>query len=151
MDISRELMERLFPKLGVSQYRITSQASKDYNCIAWAAGDDSRWWEPDPWNLYYWPPSAPRTWTLDALVQAYGTLGFKLCFDGGLEQGLEKVAIYAKGQVGNEVPTHAALQLRDGTWTSKLGNCEDINHHTSGDVNGPEYGQVFCFLVRLRV
>ena len=138
------------PNLTDQNCSITSPASTLYNCIAWAAGDDSRWWEPDPFDLYYWPPHVPRTFTTEALLQVYGMLGFRLCFDGVLEQGIEKLALYGKGPAGAEVPTHAALQLPNGTWTSKLGNFEDVMHTTADDVNGPCYGQVLCFLARPR-
>src|SRR3990172_11289809 len=59
---------------------ITSPATADYNCLAWAGGDDTRWWEPDPMGQYYWPDDAPRTLTTDAFLRAYSTLGFRLFF-----------------------------------------------------------------------
>ena len=99
---------------------------------------------------YYWPDDAPRTLTMDAFFRAYSTLGFRLCFDGNLEDSIEKIAIYGKGLAGAEQPTHTALQLCDGRWTSKLGNYEDVTHDTTDDVNGPCYGQVLCFLARER-
>ena len=138
------------PNLIDNNCQITSPTTPRYNCIAWAAGDNSRWWEPDPFGQYYWPPNIPRTFTTDAFLQAYGMLGFRLCFDGILKQGVEKLAIYGKGPAGAEVPTHAALQLPDGTWTSKLGNCEDVTHTTADNLNGPCYGHVLCFLARAR-
>lgn len=99
---------------------------------------------------YYWPQGVPRNLTTDAFLQAYSTLEFRLCFDGELEEGIEKIAIYGTGPAGAEQPTHAALQLPDGRWTSKLGNCEDVTHSTANDLNGPCYGQVVCFLRRPR-
>lgn len=141
---------RELPNLSDHNCTITSKATPSYNCIAWAAGDSSRWWEPDQFFLYYWPPGIPRVFTVDAYMQAFGTLGFRLCFDGVLEEGIQKVAIFASGPPEAERPTHAALQLPDGTWTSKLGECEDITHQTAGDVDGPCYGQVRCFLARPR-
>jgi hypothetical protein len=41
-------LESLFPNLRADPYAVTSPASTVYNCIAWAAGDNTRWWEPDP-------------------------------------------------------------------------------------------------------
>ena len=49
---------------------------------------------------YYWPDDAPRTLTRDAFLRAYSTLGFRLCFDGNLEDCIEKIAIYGKGPAG---------------------------------------------------
>jgi hypothetical protein len=98
----------------------------------------------------YWPPNLQRAITTEAFLRAFGTLGYGLCFDGGLEPGVEKLALYGKGPAGAEVPTHAARQLETGGWTSKLGILEDITHATSSDVSGPAYGQVICYLSRPR-
>ena len=74
-------LERLFPLLRGVPYEITSPAQLDYNCIAWAAGDSSRWWWPDEFFQYYWPEAAPRHSTLEAFVAAFRTLGFEVCED----------------------------------------------------------------------
>ena len=101
-------------------------------------------------GVRYWPRTVPREVTLNAFVQAYGTLGYRLCLSGGaLEAGIQKLALYGKGP-GAEIPTHTALQLDDGTWTSKLGACEDVTHDTARDVEGPAYGRVICYLSRPR-
>ena len=52
---------------------------------------------------------------------------------------MEKVALYADDQ-GNW--THAALQLPDGWWTSKLGPDEDILHRTPQALLGNVSGHV---------
>ena len=129
---------------------ITSPASRRYNCIAWAAKDVVRWWWPDAMNIGYWPTNAPRNVTIAAFLRAYGTLGFSLCFDGVLEEGIEKIALYGKGPAGAEIPTHASLQRENGEWTSKIGPFEDIKHATPQLVNGPTYGTVICYLARPR-
>jgi hypothetical protein len=139
-----------FPDLNSNNCTITSKATRQYNCLAWAAGEAIRRWEPDPFGIYYWPPGIPRTLTVDAFVLAYGTLGFKLCFDGSLEVGVEKLAIFTITRGTILVPTHAALQLESGLWTSKLGDFEDISHTTVDALNGPVYGSVFCYLSRPR-
>lgn len=64
--------------------------------------------------------------------------------------GLEKVALFGKEQGGTVIPTHAALQLETGEWTSRLGHCEDVRHAKVEDVCGPLYGSVVCFLSRPR-
>jgi hypothetical protein len=101
----------------MTDWRMTSPESVDYNCIAWAAGEDDRFWWPDLLGIGYWPPGAVRRETLDAFVEAYGTLGYAVCADGILEEGFEKVALFTRAGK----PTHAARQLRSGAWTSKLG------------------------------
>lgn len=139
--------ERFFPGLRGVAYKVTSPAQSDYNCIAWAAGDNSRWWWPDEFEQYYWPEEAPRRPALNAFLEAFRTLGFEVCGDPSLEAGWEKIAIYAK-EDGS--PAHAARQLPDGTWTSKLGNLEDIQHPELEQVSGTAYGRPVLFMRRRR-
>lgn len=138
------------PDLTDQNCSVTSPASRRYNCVAWAAGNDTRWWWPDPMGIGYWPPTAPRVVSVDAFLRAYGTLGYKLCFGGALEPGVEKIVLYGKGPPGSQVPTHAAYQLETGQWTSKLGPFEDISHANAAGVEGPAYGHVICYLSRPR-
>lgn len=138
------------PNLTEDNCTITSAASRQYNCLAWAAGEDFRNWWPDTLDIGYWPPNVDRSVTTPAFMAAYGTLGFTLCFDSALEPGIEKLALYGKGPPGAELPTHAALQLESGQWTSKLGPFEDICHSTAEAVGGPVYGIVICYLGRPR-
>src|ERR1700691_1845994 len=81
-------------------------------------------------------------------MQAYGTRGFFACKDGSLEPGVEKIAIYGTGDPGLEAPTHAALQLESGKWTSKLGKCEDIVHNTLESRNGAGYCRGIAVMAR---
>lgn len=98
----------------------------------------------------HWPRNTPREETVNAFVQAYGTLGYRLTLNGAPEAGIQKLALYGKGRLGAETPTHAALQLEGGRWTSKLGTLEDIEHDTAQDVEGPLYGNVICYFARPR-
>lgn len=132
-----------FPNLVVEGYRRTSQPTKTYNCIAWAASDAAQWWEPGPLGLVYWPPGAPREYTIDAYASAFETLGYEVCGDGNPEAGFEKVALYT---MGGE-PKHAARLLPDGNWTSKLGPMDDISHSLGG-VEGAQYGTATHFMKR---
>ena len=71
-----------------------------------------------------------------------------MCSDSSLEAGYEKIAIYVK----DGIPTHAARQLGDGRWTSKLGKYEDIEHDSLDALNGDgygEYGRVALFMSRV--
>jgi hypothetical protein len=106
--------------------RVTSEATYLYNCIAWAAHEDDRWWWPVPPDVSYWPQGVAREETLEAFAGAYATRGFERCLDGLSENGYEKIVIYALGGT----PTHAARQLLNGCWTSKLGNDVDVQHDT---------------------
>ena len=139
-------LERLFPRLRDATYKITSPAQADYNCIAWAAGDNSRWWEPDPFGQYYWPEGVPREYIVEVYAEVFQRLGFEECQDATFEVGVEKVAIFAL----DGSPTHAARQLEDGTWTSKLGQLEDIEHRDLDQVGEGDYGEPVLFLKRPR-
>jgi hypothetical protein len=130
--VSAEL-EGAFPNLAADGYTVASPKTQAYNCVAWAAGDASRWWEPG----IYWP--GPTGDDLAALTGLFAALGYVPCAGDELEAGYEKVALYADDQ-GNW--THAALQLPDGWWTSKLGPDEDILHRTPQALLGDLYGQV---------
>lgn len=146
MDISNALNAMGFPNLLPGTYVVTSQIATWYNCIAWAAGDNRRWWWPLPSLPWiYWPPNAPRQETLAAFVSAFGSLGYQVCTDGQLEDGIEKIAIFADT---SGKPTHAARQLADGWWTSKLGKFIDISHTITG-LDGPKYGSVVTFMSRV--
>jgi len=145
MDIGDEMGPDLpaFPDLRPGNNKITSIRTRDYNCIAWAAGDDTRWWWPVDSNDAYWPPNITRRQELDAFVEAFATLGYEPTLDGEWEAGREKVAIFAE----KGLPTHAARQLSDGTWSSKLGQSFDISHSLEA-IEGPAYGQAVLFMSR---
>lgn len=128
--------EQNFPNLTRDLYEVKSGPTPAYNCIAFAAGDDTRWWEPDPNQVYYWPISK-RDYTVQCYSEAFESLGYIKC-EGEIplsaiyESSFEKVAIYHT-RIGNPwtpsgSPTHAALQTGDGIWMSKLGPWEDIEH-----------------------
>ena len=92
----------------------------------------------------YWPNGAPRRDDIAAFEEGFGTLGYRPCDDGSLEPGYEKVVLYesSAGKV-----THAARQLPNGRWTSKLGSQEDISHDAYA-LEGAAYGSVARFLAR---
>jgi hypothetical protein len=136
-----------FPSLRASDYEITSSSSLLYNCFAWVARDITAWWEPDPFNEYFWPSGAPREYSIHAFVEAFRTLGYHRCENPSLEPGFEKIALFA---FPDGTPTHAARQLADGRWTSKLGSFEDIAHSGLASLEGPAYGSVVACLRRPR-
>jgi hypothetical protein len=139
------MLEQFFPVLAHTNHEITSSASVRYNCIAWAVGDDQKWWWPSPYvEKYYWPPNAPREETVHAFLAAFASLGFESCDSPSLEPGYQKVALFVK----SAKPTHAARQLADGRWTSKLGRLEDIVHDTIEAIVGDAYGEVTHYLRR---
>ena len=132
--------QRNFPKLTTSNSAKTSPIDENYNCIAWAAEDDTRWWWP---NGGYWPSSAPNVATDASFKIAYATLGYAISENGDYESGIQKIAVYLL----NDVPTHASRQLSPRLWTSKLGSGFDISHEFDA-LNGPFYGEPEFFMAR---
>lgn len=143
--------QQYHPDLTADNCAVTSSKNNGYNCIAFAAGDDTRWWWPVPLRgINYWPKGISREETLEAFIAAFGTQGFTPCADGSLRDGIEKVALFAKRAGAALIPTHAAVQLESGQWMSKMGVLEDITHTTCNAVRGPIYGDVVQFLARPR-
>jgi hypothetical protein len=131
----------IFPQLAAEPYLRTSPCSISYNCIAYAADDQTQRWDP---NLpYYWPPGVARRDTLAAFTQVFARLGYRRCNSAALEAGFEKIAIFVK----NNRAMHVAKQLQDGQWTSKLGDLDDITHTLMG-ISGDQYGHPVRYMRR---
>jgi hypothetical protein len=128
----KKLVRLEFPKLKTG-FKVTSCPDNAYNCIAWAAGDTTKFWWPIGG---YWPDGVPRDRTVSAFIKAFETEGYVVCDDVRYELGYEKIAIYTK----DGKPTHAARQIADSKWTSKLGKFADISHRLIG-VENDEYGK----------
>lgn len=139
MDIKYIL--HTFPRLNIANFNVTSPQTSSYNCIAWAAEEDIRSW----WPVHgYWPKGVPNEVTLEAFEEAYATLGYKKCKDGKKEKGKIKIAIYIDNAIGR--PTHAARQLTNGKWTSKLGQEHDIEHDAADLLCGSQYGNIAMYM-----
>lgn len=137
-------LESEFPQLRRTSFAVTSPITPAYNCIAWAAGDKTRFWWPI--QGAYWPPTVPKDDTIPAFISLFEQQGYTACADGSLEPGIEKVAIYADA---NQRVKHAARQLGTGMWTSKLGRNVDIAHELSG-LEKSSYGNVVVYMARTR-
>lgn len=141
-----------FPNLNAANHRGDGPAADDanYNCIAWGAGYDDSIWDPFPKDAeedFYWPEGVPRDYEVTSLILAYQTEGFVVCTNGMLEAGIEKVAIYADGPEY----MHAARQLENGKWTSKMGQAgERIEHDTPEALVGPAFGKIAAYMQRPR-
>ncbi len=145
-------LEANFPNLRRGEYEKTSKNTAVYNCIAYAAEDESVWWWPDHGVGIYWPVGVSQEETIESFVHAYGSIGYVVCDDGcrNVEAGFQKIAIYVDD---DGVPSHAARQLPSGCWTSKLGKAEDIRHNTleaieSDPIMGLGYGKVALIMRR---
>ena len=141
----------IFPGLTTDpHFRIASPQDHAYNCFAWAAGEDHRWWDPVPLIAptqagVHWPADVPVLPSRAAFIAAYATIGYEVCTAPELEDGFEKIALYenADGE-----PIHAARQLDSGIWTSKLGGANDIEHGGPDTVAAPLSGAPAVFLRR---
>ena len=100
-----------------------------------------RWWQPG----VFWPVDSSREdHGIGNVVEAFRSLGYEECDDGAQEEGFEKLALYGSAMMY----THAARQLPDGKWTSKLGQLEDITHTTTEAIEDGDYGEVVQYMKR---
>ena len=97
-------------------FLITSPIDYSYNCIAWAYQIKGRW---------MWPPSGMPAY-LDAVTFWPDENASEEVEDDSFEEGYRKIALYITPGTTN--CTHAARQLSNGFWTSKLGRSYDIQH-----------------------
>lgn len=153
---SEQRIKRIFENLKDGEFKLTSPFDSKYNCIAYAADDNSKWW----WavetamvgNDVFWFNNIPSQATLENFILAFGKLGYQSCENAELEKGFEKVAIYVSTKDEIHAPkgslTHMARQLPNGKWTSKLGNDVDISHDTLQCLEGRVYGIVKQILKR---
>jgi len=138
---SKMNLRQLFPNLCDENHEITSPKTIKYNCVAWAANDTQHWWQPGS----FWPLECSRDdHGIGTLVAAFQELGFELCDDAALELGSLKIASYGSGLMY----THIARQLPDGTWTTKLGQLEDIVHDSPEVIEGSDYGSIVQVMKR---
>ena len=136
-------LEQMFPSLSSAGYQVTSPATEDYNCIAWALNRiDTVFW-PDTMDLFAWPDTLPREEDLNVVISFFQTHGYKICRNSGLEKGVQKIALYI---LADDKFTHVARQLNDGAWTSKIAEHEDIKHESLLALVGDRCGRVGCVM-----
>jgi hypothetical protein len=141
-DVFRHANKGAFPRLGV-KFKVLAPHTATYNCIAHSLGLNDRWVNP-----MTGPANAP----LAKMDELYAALGYQRQegLNTILEAGKQKVVVYATlntdGTIDNV--THAAIQQRDGTWTSKLGQLALIQHPTLESLRGPVYGTPVAVYVR---
>lgn len=139
-----QVIPQSFRRLRNEPFQVKSPRDIKYNCIAWAMGDDQNVCWP---GRKYLPGRVPKDDSLPAFIATFVNMGYECCDADGVEPGFEKIVLYVDEQ--QERVTHAARQLPDGFWTSKLGPQWDINHLLEG-VCGPHpaYGRVAQILRR---
>lgn len=143
-------IEDYFPGLRGQDYEVTSEPDRDYNCIAWALGENDRNWNPFGLVGDYWPKGISCDDRVSTIVSLFIKQGFEVCQEARLEDQFAKVAIF--GDEG--LFTHVALQLPDGRWTSKLGKKWDIKHDLDdltrirSSFSDCRYGEIALFMRR---
>lgn len=108
-------------------------------------GHATNWWWPElDVENGYWPTGIAHEVSLSAFVAVFATLGYLPTEGDALEPGWERIALFA---IADGTPSHAARQLPNGRWTSKLGKLADIEHELH-DLTGTEYGAVVQIMKR---
>jgi hypothetical protein len=155
MALMNESYRREFPNLG-SQFEVLGPGTGvgspgqrgTYNCLAWAVGRVNDW----VWIQNY--QGGHMLYMYDGMDSFLRNYGYQRAStpNYSLERGVQKIAVYAKTNIGGEPGryeiTHVALQMPDGTWTSKLGGEPLIRHLTPQALNGPKFGQVVAVYTR---
>ena len=131
-----------FPNLSGENFEILTQPSRRYNCIAYAAGDTTQWWWPD--GISYWPPWATADNKIESLKEMFAGLQYEQCEGSNAESGYQKVALYEiQGKF-----EHAAVQMPNGRWRSKMGKGPLIEHLTPESLSGGIYGEATVYMRR---
>ena len=140
-----------FPRLGPDNHRITSPVSRAYNCVAWAAGiENQHLWPSGAEDLMTepevsWPKGIRSDESIEAFVEFFESIGYRLCNGPESEDGYLKLSIFVK----DEYPTHTCRQLPSQKWTSKMGfDGVDIEHDNLDCLEGDQYGTAAVFMKR---
>ena len=134
------LITGAFPSLVSEGFEIVDLPSTHYNCIAYAAGDTTEWWEHT--RRRYWPPYATRSNSIASLREVFAGLGYEQCDDSRAEDGYRKIALYETQGVW----THAAVQMPNGAWRSKMGEGPVIEHRSPESLSGGIYGNATVYM-----
>ena len=140
-----------FPFLFPENHRVIVPPSDQYNCIAWAAGfSDIQLWPGVPElaeQNVEWPADLPQDESLASIIAFFESMGYRECEGPDVEAGFEKVALFADPE--DDYPTHAARQISDGWWTSKMGwDGVTIEHDGLRCIEGRRYGRVRLYMRR---
>ena len=149
-EIKRILLSA-FPKLiNDKDFKVTSNDTPVYNCIAWAYKIDNRWMWPNTGKypfldgVHYWPSEDILDCNVNNFIDAFKLKGYECCDNCQFEPEYRKIALYVKP--GSTECTHAARELSNGCWTSKLGKFNDIQHGTAEAIENEDYGKVYCYM-----
>lgn len=148
-----ETFPNLVERGPIKNFTRRSRETDDYNCIAYAAGDKTRWWWPQRGeiapngNEAYWPKGCPLGFSVGDFIQTFSiALGYAECDNHETERGYQKLAIWERH---NRKVSHMAILIphRDGWAMSKIGESVDIEHRLDA-LDSDTYGSVAAFLKR---
>lgn len=126
-------------------FKLLSDFSFQYNCIAFAMGMTDRWVDHSNIAWHWWPP-VEKGESVDHLIKAFQYFGFEECgLDDNIDDLYDKIAIYHVKKRW----THAARIVANGIYHSKFGESFD-GRHSSGNVLQAQYGNVCMIMRRLK-
>jgi len=140
--MSKTDVEIDFPALIGKDYELSDE-DFNYNCLAYAVGDLSNWWEPPRQAGRYWPAGFAEDTTVRTVESIVAVFGFTVEVDLLSIPETEAIAIYADGNDW----THFA-RFSNGCWSSKLGEGHDVQKVELKDLEGHIYGNVTKVLSR---
>jgi len=140
--MSKSEVEYDFPKLVGKKYGLSPE---DFgcNCLAFALGDQSNWWEPPKGAGQYWPPGFPNDTTVETVEAIIRIHGFTVELLPTETPEGDAIAVYATGNQWK----HFA-KFSHGEWSSKLGEGNDVSGISLEDLEMPMYGKVVKILCR---
>lgn len=137
--LNQVIAKRYFPKLILGEnFQLTSCKTDDYNCIAWSLGID------DEWKQVYENNLGVRD--CNKYIELFKESGFIVIENSNFEEGILKIAIFYEASTNHF--KHVARQINNNSWTSKLGEWEDIQHNTPEDLLGDSYGDTLIFMCK---
>jgi hypothetical protein len=140
--MSKSDVEQDFPLLRGTAYDLSDE-DFNYNCLAYALGDKSQWWEPPKGPEQYWPPGFSPDLSVETVVSIIKTHGFIVDSDTVGTPETDAIAIYAEGDEW----THFA-KFSGGSWSCKLGDGHDVIGVKLENLVGTLYGNVVKVLRR---
>lgn len=150
---NRQSLINIFPDLAKdANFKILSDCTDTYNCIAWAMGYDDRWVDVYAAPGHWWPSGVVKNLTLNALIAAFEAEGFTLSDNCMPEAGYSKVVLYKKAT--SEEWTHAARIITADIEYSKFGSAWDGQHshnvlyNTSSGQEHQSYGVAYAYMKR---
>lgn len=130
-----------FPNINQNNSNVIGHKTRNYNCIAFAFGDQTRWWWPD--GSHFWPKDCLDPDESESFEKLFRKVGAKITPIDRVDKIAHDpkyvtLAIYADE---DGAINHLAVLNEDNTWTSKLGANYLIEHEYDALTQG-SYGDI---------